>query len=418
MKITLIAFGTRGDVQPCLALARGLSAAGHDVRIAAPKNFCGWVESHGMAFAAIGVDVEAMMRSPEGVRWVEGGRMREVQNMRALFHQVAQTAAQDMLSACEGAHVIVGGLTADWAGIAIAEKLGATYVSALLQPARQTSSGAASLMGLFPQRDSSINRITNAISGRALFSVFGDDLREFRTRIGLPAVSSATYQQRLNAATTLHAFSQHVVPVPADYPPHWHITGYWFLDEPGWQPPADLAEFLANGAAPVYVGFGSATDGAAERTTALILEAQRASGQRLVLYGGWAGLNAVAPSADVHLLRGAPHGWLFPRMRAIVHHGGAGTTAAAVRAGVPQIVVPHSADQPYWARRMHALGVAARPLSKHRLTARTLAAAFSELLDNRATQSRAAALGERVRAEDGVAAAVALLARAAAQQIH
>ncbi len=416
MNITLIAFGTRGDVQPCIALARGLRAAGHTVRIAAPQNFRNWVESQGVAFAAIGVDVEAMMRSPEGVRWVEGGRVREIQNMRALFHPVAQAAAQNMLSACEGAELIVGGLTADWAGIAIAEKLGATYVSALLQPARQTRSGAASMMTLFPQRDSIVNWITNAVSGRALFSVFGDDLREFRARIGLPPVTAAAYQQRLNAATTLHAFSQHVVPKPADYPPHWHITGFWFLDEPDWQPPADLAQFLASGAAPVYVGFGSATDGAAQRTTELILQAQRATGQRLVLYGGWAGLNAVSPIANVHLLRGAPHSWLFPRMRAIVHHGGAGTTAAAVRSGVPQIVVPHSADQPYWARCMHAVGVAARPLPKQRLTAQALAAALSALVNDRATQSRAAALGERVRAEDGVATAAALLAQIAAQQ--
>lgn len=416
MNLTLIAFGTRGDVQPCIALARGLRSAGHLARIAAPQNFRGWVESHGVTFAPIGVDVEAMMRSPEGVRWVEGGRMREVQNMRALFHQVAQTAAKDMLSACEGAEVIVGGLTADWAGIAIAEKLGARYVSALLQPARQTRSGPASMMALFPRRDSIVNWITNAVSGRALFSVFGEDLREFRARMGLPALTTAEYQQRLNAAATLHGFSQHVVPRPADYPPHWHITGFWFLDEPDWQPPADLVQFLASGEAPVYIGFGSATDGAARRTTELILQAQRATGQRMVLYGGWAGLNAVSPSTDVHLLRGAPHSWLFPRMRAIVHHGGAGTTAAAVRAGAPQIVVPHSADQPYWARRMHALGVAAPPLPKQRLTAPALTAALSALIGDRDTQSRAAALGERVRAENGVATAAALLAQIAAQR--
>jgi sterol 3beta-glucosyltransferase len=408
MNLTLLAFGTRGDVQPMLALAQGLRAAGHAVTVAAGSNFQSWVESHGMRYAPISADIEAMMRSPQGVRWVEGGRLREPLHMRALFRQVAQPAALDMLAASEGAEIVIGGFTSDWAGGAIAEKLGSRYVSALLQPSRPTRAGSATLLPLVPRGNSALNAWMGRLALRTLFTVFGDDVRAFRAKLGLKPLDRTAYSELISRTPVLHGFSTHVVPRPADYLPHWHVTGYWFHEDENWQPPEALQRFLVAGPTPVYIGFGSMTDSDARATTDLIIHAQRDAGVRVVLYGGWAGLSPQSLPQDVFMLLAAPHGWLFPRMRAIVHHGGAGTTAA-VRAGVPQFIAPHFADQPFWARRVHELGVAAKPVSKHKLTVAALSAALLQTTTDALMLANAAALGRAVRAENGVGAAVQLI---------
>jgi UDP:flavonoid glycosyltransferase YjiC (YdhE family) len=190
------------------------------------------------------------------------------------------------------------------------------------------------------------------------------------------------------------------------------VTGYWFLDRPDdWRPPAALVDFLADGRPPIYVGFGSMAPADAERLTALALDALARADQRAVLLAGWAGLGRTAASDRVLVVDAVPHDWLFPRVAAVVHHGGAGTTAAGLRAGVPAVVVPFFADQPFWGERVWRLGVGARPIQRKALTTEQLAAAIRHVVADRPTRERAAALGERVRAEDGVWTAVALFER-------
>ncbi|MCX6018721.1 MAG: glycosyltransferase [Chloroflexi bacterium] len=410
MNFSLIAFGTRGDVQPYVALAHGLCVAGHSVRICAGRNFGAWIEREGLEFAPIAVDIQEMMRSPGGVSWVEGSRLFTMQHMRRLFRPVAGVVAEGALAACEGADVIVSSFTGDWVGSTIAEKIGARYVSALLQPMRPSRSGLATLIPALPHRMSVLNLLMGRVAMTMLFNVFAEEVRGLRSRLGLPTIDAASFLRWMQETTTLFAFSEHVMPRPADYPEPWHLTGYWFHDEPDWMPDDALMEFLARGSAPVYVGFGSMTDSDARVTTATILRAQQAAGVRVVLYGGWAGIRPQDASADVHVLqRSAPHAWLFPRMAGVVHHGGAGTTGAAARAGVPQLVVPHFADQPYWGRRMYELGVGLRPVDKMRLNENMLATALRALVDDAVLRSNAQALGERVRMEDGVGRAVKIL---------
>jgi UDP:flavonoid glycosyltransferase YjiC (YdhE family) len=410
MKLSLIAFGTRGDVQPYVALALGLQAAGHSVRIAAGRNFGAWIEREGVGFAPINVDIQEMMRSSGGVSWVEGSRLFTMQHMRRLFRPVASVVAEGALAACEGADVIVSSFTGDWAGSAIAEKIGARYVSGLLQPMRPSRAGWATLIPALAHRMSVLNLLMGRFAMNMLFSVFAEEVRELRRRLGLAMIDSAGFLRWMHETTTLFAFSEHVTPRPADYPDVWHLTGYWFHDEPDWTPDDALAEFLARGGAPVYVGFGSMTDSDARATTEKIVRAQQAAGVRVVLYGGWAGIRPQDAPRDVHVLQhSAPHARLFPRMAGVVHHGGAGTTGAAVRAGVPQLVVPHFADQPYWGRRVHELGVALPLIDKARLSERALASAMRALVEDEALRANAGALGARVRAEDGIGRAVKIL---------
>ncbi len=201
-----------------------------------------------------------------------------------------------------------------------------------------------------------------------------------------------------------YAYSPAVLPRPADWPDRVHVTGYWFLDqEPGWQPPAELLHFLQAGPAPVSIGFGSMASRDAEATLNLVLRALELSGQRGVLLSGWAGIGkGRALPSHVFSAESLPHSWLFPRMAAVVHHGGAGTTGAGLRSGVPSVLTPLAADQPSWARRVHTLGVGPAPLPFQTLTAERLAEAIREAATSPAMRQRAAELGRQIQAEDGL----------------
>jgi sterol 3beta-glucosyltransferase len=208
----------------------------------------------------------------------------------------------------------------------------------------------------------------------------------------------------------LYAYSEAVVPRPADWGEHVAVTGYWFLDAPaGWPPPPGLLKFLADGPPPVYVGFGSMFMAGGAPMTTVVVKALELSGQRGVIATGWGGLTAEIGPDHVYFLEAVPHDWLFPRVAAVVHHGGAGTTGAGLRAGRPTVVCPLVGDQPFWGRRVAELGVGSAPLPRAKLTAERLAEAISAAVTDAKMQERAADLGERIRAEDGVARAVALI---------
>jgi sterol 3beta-glucosyltransferase len=215
---------------------------------------------------------------------------------------------------------------------------------------------------------------------------------------------------------TLYGYSRHVLPRPADWPAEHQVTGYWFLDAPDdWTPPPDLAAFLAAGEPPVYIGFGSMGSRDPGATARLAVEALARAGRRGILAAGWGGLTATDLPATIFPLGAIPHAWLFPQMAAIVHHGGAGTTAAALRAGVPSLVVPFGLDQPFWGRRVAELGVGPSPIARGALTARGLANALRDTLADGAIRHRAAALGRAISAEEGIGTAVTLIERHAAR---
>jgi sterol 3beta-glucosyltransferase len=205
----------------------------------------------------------------------------------------------------------------------------------------------------------------------------------------------------------LHGVSRHVLPRPADWPPHAHLTGYWFLEDSGtWQPPAELADFLDAGDPPVYIGFGSMAGRDPRRVTGAVVEGLRLANVRGIIATGWGGLDGDdLPDTIMHITQ-APHDWLFPRVSAVVHHGGADTTAAALRAGKPSVICPFIVDRFFWGRRMSALGAGSAPIPQKRLTAQRLAAAIRQVTTDAAVRATAAELGRRISQEDGVADAV------------
>lgn len=208
---------------------------------------------------------------------------------------------------------------------------------------------------------------------------------------------------------TIYGFSPAVIAKPRDWR-NTELTGYWFLESAGtWTPPESLMRFLDAGEPPIYIGFGSMGSRDPEATARLVQEAIAQTGQRAILLAGWGGLQAGDVTEDVYLIDSAPHDWLFPRMAAVVHHGGAGTTAAALRAGVPSIIIPFFGDQGFWGQRVADLGVGPLPISRRQLTVDKLAGAIARTVNDQEMRDRARMLGEIIRAEDGVAQAVAMV---------
>jgi sterol 3beta-glucosyltransferase len=226
----------------------------------------------------------------------------------------------------------------------------------------------------------------------------------------LPPVPWSYYSEiDVSEVPILYGYSQYVLPIPADWGAQLHVTGYWFLPDMDYQPPGELSAFLEQGPKPVYIGFGSMLDVEAARTTQIVLEALEMTGQRAILHGGWSKLGAMDLPANVLRIGDVPHSWLFPRVAAVVHHGGAGTTAAGLRAGVPAVIVPYFGDQPFWARVVHRMGASPTPIPRLKLSAGKLADALQEATRDQTIQKASSRLGTRIQAERGVQNAVELI---------
>lgn len=412
MRITILTAGSRGDVQPYVGLGVGLQRAGHQVRVPAPEVFRGLVTQAGLQFMPVkGLNPQELLRLPE-VQAVVRKAHQPTAFLRML--RIAQRYLAGLIAeywrSSEGADLLVASTTS-LGGLDCAEKRGIAHVYAPQQPLMPTRAFPSPLVAPFGVRlNSPLNRFTYRLVYLALWQAFRTAINTWRRRMGLARRSGLGYWRRLRAQTTVCGFSPSVLPLPADWPPHHHVTGYWFLDEPpDFRPPADLARFLESGSPPVYIGFGSMGEDDPTRMTRVVLEALALCNLRCVLLSGWSGLGNVSLPETVHRLDGIPHSWLFPRMAAVVHHGGMGTTAAGLRAGVPAVIVPLGGDQPFWAQRVEQLGAGVRCASFSKITAEQLAAALDRVTTDTGLQRRASALSERIRAEDGIGRAVAVI---------
>lgn len=415
MKMTIVASGTRGDVQPMLALGKALQACGHTVSILASSHFAAWISQHGLTPATATVDIQAVMQSAGGAAWAEQGNnpIKQMRIMQTLINEHGLALMHDAWRACQGAEVLFSSFTSDLYVASIAEKLGALHISTPLQPVlRATRDGAAIPNAPLPNRESLLNYwFGKWLIEPVAWRLQGKLTNRFRQEtLHLPPQTARAARQALDRMPVIQGYSQRVAPHAADWPAHIHTAGYWFLDDDvDWQPPPPLADFLAAGEPPIYIGFGSMTGSNPQALTRILIDAVVQSGKRAVLQTGWANLGAEHLPSSILLLDRAPHSRLFPLMQAVVHHGGAGTTAESLRAGKPTIIVPHMADQPFWGRRVAVLGVGPQPIPRHRLTAAALAAALRQATGDGDIRQRATRLGEQLRAEDGIGRAVTLI---------
>jgi sterol 3beta-glucosyltransferase len=407
MRITLFTIGTLGDTQPFVALAVRLRQDGHSVKLAARPDFAGLAAAYGIDFAPLGHPYQPFITGAGEAAALGSGHLLNqlrygLSQRRYFFDQVDQ----DAWRAAQGAEAII--YKYSWiTGYSLADKLGIPCAGAMFFPLTPTRAFPSFVFGRGIDRGPLLNRLVWSLTGQVVWQLMHRDDRKLRRDLlglrPLPFFGPVARQQR-EEMPVFYAYSPAVLPRPADWPERMHVTGYWFLDPPpGWQPPADLLNFLQAGPAPVYIGFGSMPSRDAEATLNLVLKALELCGQRGVLLSGWAGISKGRQLPEsIFGVESVPHSWLFPHMAAVIHHGGAGTTGAGLRSGIPSILTPILADQPSWARQVHALGVGPAPLPFQTLTAERLAEAIHEAVTNPAMRRRAAELGRQIQAEDGL----------------
>jgi len=399
MRILIVTAGSRGDVAPFTGLGRRLKQAGHQVALAAHGRFAELVSRCGLELRVLPGDPLELVRARTAAP--------SPQAAQSVFAEFLDELGEGVLSAAAaGTDVVLTAFGPAPLSRLVADGLAIPSIGVYLAPGvptREFPPPGWPVTGLLPPED-------NLAAGREVLartgSLYAEVLRRLRARLDLPVACAHAPDPR-HDWPICHGFSPAVVPRPADWPASVHVTGYWWpAGSPWWRPPDVLVDFLEAGPPPVFVGFGSMTP-THERLPDVVAAAVARAGVRAVVQSGWAGLEAAGD--DVLLVGELPHDWLFPRMAAVVHHAGAGTTGAGLRAGVPAVAVPVLVDQPFWAQRLHRLGVAPHPLPLSELTADKLADALRSCLDRPTYRDHATALARRVRAEDGAAAVVSLV---------
>ncbi|MEV4953421.1 glycosyltransferase [Paenarthrobacter nitroguajacolicus] len=399
MRILMVTPGTRGDVAPMAGLGSSLQSLGYEVAIAANPAYAALVVESGCEFKPLPGDLTELITQPAPGAKASSGSVLTF--WRKLTDYMDNAATGALAAAEAGTDVILANSVAPYA-YDIAEAMGIPALGAHLQPTEPSAAYPPVIMNSARSLGAWGNKIIGqrAAAGPAPYDAPSARLRK---ELGLGKQSRVAGERRRRKAnaTILHGISPSVLPRPADWHPGLVMAGYWWpAMKPDWQPPTDLLDFLADGTPPVFVGFGSS----AQIDPAFILEATRRAGVRAVVQGveGALGDDAIAVGS-------IPHEWLFPRMAAVVHHAGAGTTAAGFRAGVPAVGIPVYTDQPLWASRIASLGAGPRPIPYKMLTPERLGDAITEAVSTPSYAKRAAEVSAAIATEDGTGPVVEAL---------
>jgi len=387
--------GSRGDVQPLVALGATLAARGCRVRVCAYPEARELVESYGLEFVAHGVDARAMIE--DQAEAIHGGWFAFQRAINGLFSEILENQFAYLTDAARDADLMIGG-GVQFGGQTIAEALGIPYRFVAYCPILFPSSEHPPFVIERQIRTPWINRGLWRLFLGTLGAQIRGGLKRQRSALGLEPIRDV--YAYLCGEEPLLAADPDLAPGPHDAPVAYQQVGFLHPPDTGEPLPEKLETFLAAGPPPIYVGFGSMPDPHPERTTARLLELVAARRVRAVISAGWAGLGAGPLTDDVLAVGAVPHAKLFPRVAAVVHHGGAGTTSSAARAGAPQVLVPHLLDQFYFARRVRELGIGVATAARRGLDFAALAQCIDAVLDNEIVAERAATLGQRMRARD------------------
>jgi sterol 3beta-glucosyltransferase len=400
-------YGSRGDVEPFVALAVGLQRAGHTVRLAAPAMFASLAQVHGVTFEPLAGDPDRLALALTDRAGFSGPRMvaqmvRHVLPLSASVFRAVEAASSD-------AEVIIHSFLLTEAGHTIANRRGIADFSAQLFPVFATTSAFPAVVfpdlrlgGGYRRITHNLNTAVFRLGGRLLYRRVRADAPD------LPDLAPWPFDDAGRGPTPLlFAYSPVALPRPADWPASVRVTGYWNLaPAPGWSPPGSLVRFLEAGPPPLYFGVGSMRTRRMPELLDTVIQAVKATGQRALLGMPRATGEASSLPSEVFPADGVPHDWLFRHTQMVIHHGGAGTTGAALRAGVPSTAIPFTADQSFWARQIHRLGVGPPGVPALHLSAGGLATIIEEAIGDPRYRTRAHSVGDQLRQENGVASAI------------
>jgi UDP:flavonoid glycosyltransferase YjiC (YdhE family) len=412
MRVVLMTAGSRGDVAPYTGLCHALARAGHEVTLVTHERFAALAEEAGIGFHPLPVDPRAELESGagQGLHRATTGAGK-LARMIALARSVVAEIAEAMVAPAQQADVLLLSAVLAPLGHVLAEGLDLPSLGVYLQPLAPTAEFVAPVVG-----SRSLGRTGNRLSASAvnaaLDAIFVEAARTMRRRLGLPpgGVRSTRHAREREQWPVMHGFSPLVVPRPRDWRAGLDICGYWWpYCSPTAQLPEPVRDFLLDGPPPVLVGLGSATVPDPARTSAALIASLRAAGLRGIVQRGWAGL--YAEGDDMLAVDELPHALVLPHTAAVVHHGGAGTTAAALRAGVPSVPVPVQFDARFWAARLKSLGVSPGSVPLRTLNAQALTPLLTQAARCDPYRDRARRLGTLIRAEDGCGPVLSWLER-------
>ena len=409
MNFTIVTLGTRGDVQPFVALGCGLQNAGFTVKLATHANHEAFIRHYGLDFAPLPGDAYQRLQDI-----ADFATNINIMRFNLSLLEWIESFLDELLiateQACEDADVI---LTTPMgvAAFHIADKRNVPAIALSYIPVANPTRAFASLLVPEIPLGKFGNLISHYIERQTFILGFHKMYNRWRVeKLGLPRLPFFKwphYHTNGHVIPYLYGYSPHVIPKPDEWNEHSHVTGYWFLDAPlDWQSPQELVDFINRGPPPVYIGFGSMADPNPRATIQLMFNALKLANQRGIILRGNSGIQAHEVPGNIMVVDSVPHDWLFPQMTAVVHHGGSGTTAAGLRAGVPSIIVPFFADQPFWGQRVHQLGVGPAPIPRKKLTEKNLAHTIRTVLEDPSYRENAVSIGKAVRGEDGVTYAV------------
>jgi sterol 3beta-glucosyltransferase len=405
LKLVVATYGTEGDARPFAALCRGLMDAGHEARLLADAATLDKARTLGVSTTVLSGDIRGTLHANNTSSDIVargGGFNATARTLAKIANQNAEAWLRTIIEAANGCDaILVAGLAA-FVGFSAAEYLRIKSIGSGMIPITPTADFASPFL---PPKwvPRMFNRPSQRFVNAMLWKAFRERTNAARALFGLPPRRTVWKGHPM-----VYGISPALLPKPADWPANTHLCGQWLVREPAWTPPHELDHFLAEGEAPIYIGFGSMSGFDSKRLIASLIGAMK--GRRALFYPGWSGIDPKALPGNVFVLGDTPHDWLFPRVSAVIHHGGSGTSHSAARAGAPSIVIPFAGDQFFWAERLRLAGVASTVIDGRRPKTED----FLKALDFTAThqvRNRARVLGEKMRAENGIGNAVAILER-------
>lgn len=403
--ITFITNGTRGDVEPFLNFAISLKNLGFTVRLAAPIDFKNWILNHELEYAPIGLEpVKNVLQATQQANLLNFNIFKIRKTLSFFKHYMKDVLITTLPHAAENTDMIIAHVSLPaCSDLAECKNIPLIYISTVPLAPSKTRPNILMPLKYGPISGRIYNQLTH-LPVRFSRVFYSSLYKELRKLLNLPpnSILTRSFEKEGEPVPLLHIYSKHVHPRPNDWPKTAQIIGYSFNDNEGksWQPSEELTKFLQDGAPPIYIGFGSMIPQDEKELTELICKAVEKANVRALISKGWANLTPLSQSENILSIGPMPHHKLFPLCKAVVHHGGAGTTGAGLRAGCPTLICPFAFDQPFWGQIIAEKKLGPVPIRLKDLTVDNLAASLKDLSTNKTYQENVKQISVKLNEEN------------------